>query len=79
MMTTTITETAAAFFEACETGRGWDECAQYCHPDAVFAAQSEALGDVTTVDRITVVWPGGAEQTFESVEARGVLRVEQPQ
>jgi predicted ester cyclase len=53
MMTTTITETAAAFFEACETGRGWDECAQYCHPDAVFAAQSEALGDVTTVQAYT--------------------------
>jgi len=25
-----ITETAAAFFDACETGKGWAQCAQYC-------------------------------------------------
>lgn len=51
-MTTTIsiTETAAAFFDACESGRGWHECAQYCHPEASFTAQSEALADVTSIE-----------------------------
>lgn len=43
---TQITETAAAFFEACETGEGWDGCAQYCNDDATFSAQSEAIGDI---------------------------------
>jgi len=42
-----ITETAAAFFEACETGQGWSSCAQYCTTDASFSAQSEAIGDIT--------------------------------
>ena len=42
-----ITETAAAFFDACETGEGWDGCAQYCTADATFSAQSEAIGDLT--------------------------------
>jgi len=38
---TGIVETAEAFFEACETGGGWEKCQQYCHPDATFAAQAE--------------------------------------
>ena len=32
----TITETAMAFFEACETGKGWEGCSPYCQPDAGF-------------------------------------------
>lgn len=46
----TTADTAAAFFEACESGRGWAECARYCTPDAGFAAQSEALAEVATVE-----------------------------
>ncbi len=42
-----ITETAAAFFEACETGQGWEACAQYCTEGATFSAQSEAIGELT--------------------------------
>ncbi len=42
-----INDVAAAFFDACETGQGWDACAQYCADDATFAAQSEAIGDLT--------------------------------
>jgi len=51
--TTTVADTAAAFFDACESGRGWAECAQYCTPDAAFAAQSEALAEVTTIEGYT--------------------------
>ena len=47
---TTIADTAAAFFEACESGQGWAGCARYCTPDAAFAAQSEALAEVTTIE-----------------------------
>lgn len=41
--------TARAFFEACETGKGWAACAEYCHPDAGFACQADALADTTTL------------------------------
>lgn len=44
-----ITETAADFFKACETGKGWEGCAQYCHDDATFTAQSEPLAEITTL------------------------------
>ena len=49
----TIKETAAQFFEACETGKGWVGCRQYCHPDATFAAQADALANVTTLAAYT--------------------------
>lgn len=45
----TITATARAFFEACETGQGWEACSAYCTPDASFSAQAEPLGGVTTI------------------------------
>jgi predicted ester cyclase len=47
--TPTITEVAKLFFEACETGKGWEGCSAYCHPNASFAAQAEPLADVTTL------------------------------
>ena len=47
--TATITETALAFFDACDTGKGWEACSAYCHADATFAVQAEPLADVTTV------------------------------
>ena len=50
---TDITTTARAFFEACETGKGWADCAQYCTADASFAAQSEPLAEMTTLEEYT--------------------------
>ena len=44
-----ITSVAAQFFEACETGKGWEGCKAYCTADASFAAQSEPLADVKTL------------------------------
>lgn len=41
--------TAEALFIACETGKGWAGCAEYCYPDAGFSAQADALADVTTL------------------------------
>jgi predicted ester cyclase len=46
-------ETAERFFDACETGTGWEVCRQYCHPDATFAAQADALASVTTLQAYT--------------------------
>jgi predicted ester cyclase len=45
----TITDVAHRFFEACETGKGWDGCQAYCTPDASFAAQSEPLAEIRTL------------------------------
>ena len=43
-------ETAEQFFDACESGRGWDGCKRYCHPGATFSAQAGALSGVTTLE-----------------------------
>ena len=48
-----ITETAAKFFEACETGQGWEACAAFSHPDATFSAQAGALEGVDTLEAYT--------------------------
>ena len=48
-----IRETAERFFEACETGKGWEGCKQYCHSGATFSAQADALGDVKTLEGYT--------------------------
>ena len=45
----TITNVANRFFEACETGKGWDGCQAYCTQDASFAAQAEPLADIKTL------------------------------
>lgn len=45
-----ITDTARSFFEACETGKGWEGCARYCKPDASFSCQAEALDGIETVE-----------------------------
>jgi predicted ester cyclase len=50
---TSIAETAAKFFEACETGKGWDGCKVYCKPKATFSAQAEPLADVHTLQQYT--------------------------
>ena len=34
-----ITDTARAFFDAVETGKGWAAASAYCTADATFAAQ----------------------------------------
>lgn len=48
-----IRETAELFFDACETGKGWENCQQYCHDGASFSAQAGALTDVNTLEAYT--------------------------
>ena len=48
-----IKETALQFFDACESGKGWDACRPYCHDDATFSAQAHALNGVTTIQAYT--------------------------
>lgn len=48
-----IKETAERFFDACETGKGWEVCKQYCHSNATFGAQAGVLADVKTLEGYT--------------------------
>ena len=48
-----ITETARAFFEACESGKGWEGCRAYCHPEASFTAQAEPIANLRTLHEYT--------------------------
>jgi predicted ester cyclase len=81
---TEIAETAEAFFDACETGGGWEKCEQYCHPNATFAAQAAALEGVDSLQAyadwmkglLTPVPDGLAEvRSFAVDEARNKVVV----
>src|SRR5215510_5611119 len=45
-----ILETAKLFFEACDTGKGWGGCKEYCHPNATFSAQTGVLAGIATLE-----------------------------
>jgi predicted ester cyclase len=48
-----VLDVARDFFDACETGKGWQVCAQFCTSDATFSAQAEPLSDVHTLQQYT--------------------------
>jgi predicted ester cyclase len=79
-----ISDAARLFFDACETGGGWDGCAQYCHPEATFTAQTDALADISTLEAytewmrglLTILPDGIAEvRSFAVDEARSNVTV----
>lgn len=43
-------ETAFKLFDACESGKGWETCSEYCHQGATFSAQAHALDEITTLE-----------------------------
>ena len=82
--TESITETARAFFDACETGKGWAVCSAYCQPTASFAAQAEPLADMQTLEQYTdwmkgmlVVIPDGSYEvkSFATDDERSIVCV----
>ncbi len=48
-----ITVIAEKFFEACESGKGWQVCKEHCKPDASFSAQAEPLAEIRTLQQYT--------------------------
>jgi hypothetical protein len=46
-------DAAKQFFEACETGKGWEACSSFCHPGATFSSQTGALADISTLEAYT--------------------------
>lgn len=71
-----ILESAKLFFDACETGKGWEGCKDYCRVDATFSAQTGALADIGTLegycdwmrDLLTPVPDGHYELKFFGVD-----------
>ena len=43
-------ESARQFFEACETGKGWEACKGFCHSDATFSSQTTVLADISSLE-----------------------------
>jgi len=48
-----IKEKAEQFVDACDTGKGWEACRQYCLPQATFSAQADALAGIDTLEAYT--------------------------
>lgn len=46
-------DTATKFFDACETGKGWAGCREYCQEGATFSAQTGALASIDTLEQYT--------------------------
>jgi predicted ester cyclase len=80
---------AEAFFHACESGKGWAGCRDFCHADATFSAEAEALADIRTLEGYTEWMKGlftpmpdaaydlrslGVDEGRKNVSAYGVFR-----
>lgn len=48
-----IESVARTFFEACETGKGWATCREFCMPAATFSCQADALSQIKTLNGYT--------------------------
>jgi steroid delta-isomerase-like uncharacterized protein len=46
-----MSEIARQFFDACETGKGWAVCQEFCKPEATFSAQAEPLLETRTLQQ----------------------------
>ena len=72
-------EQAQAFFDACESGRGWDACKSYCTENASFSSQAGPLAEMSTLEEyvewmkglLTLLEDGSYEiKSFAADEAR---------
>ncbi|MEM7023268.1 MAG: ester cyclase [Pseudomonadota bacterium] len=48
-----ITDVARKFFDACESGKGWEVCRAWCRDDATFSCQSETLAETNALQDYT--------------------------
>lgn len=53
-----LKETATQFFDACETGGGWEACSPFCHSDASFATQGDTFAAIATLQDYTEAMKG---------------------
>ena len=73
-----IVEQAKLFFEACETGMGWDGCKAYCHPGATFSAQVGVLSDIDTLEGYSERWTPSFGQGFVTAKVESGSRFKLP-
>jgi predicted ester cyclase len=75
-----ITKVAERFFEACETGEGWEQYKEYCLPNATFSAQAEPLAAMNRLEDycawtrdLLVFIPNGSYElkSFATDDSRG--------
>ena len=45
-----ISEIAMNFYEACDSGKGWGSCKDYCLEGATFSCQADAIAEISTVE-----------------------------
>jgi hypothetical protein len=43
-------DTARQFFEACDGGKGWEACQNFCNSDATFSSQTAVLADISSLE-----------------------------
>lgn len=82
-------EIAHQFFDACETGKGWEVCSRFCHAEATFSSQTSALAGISSLDEycgwmknLLITIPDGkyeikffaVDEARHSVLGYGVLR-----
>ena len=53
-----MSEAAMAFVDACDTGKGWEVCKEWCTDGATFSCQADALAEITTLEGY-VEWAEG--------------------
>jgi predicted ester cyclase len=53
-----MSETAMAFVDACDTGKGWEVCKEWCTDGATFSCEADALAETTTLEGY-VEWAKG--------------------
>lgn len=71
-------EKAHQFFDACETGKGWEFCSQFCHPDATFTSQASVLEGISSLNEycewmknLLIIIPDGKyELTFFAIDEK---------
>jgi len=49
----TLKQVATQFFNACESGKGWVGCQEFCHASATFSSQTDSLQGVETLEGYT--------------------------
>ena len=48
-----MSDDAMNFFDACETGKGWDACKAYCSDGATFSCQADTLAEISSLEAYT--------------------------
>ena len=43
-------DSAMQFVEACDTGKGWEDCKAFCHSDATFSSQAATLSKISSLE-----------------------------